>query len=190
MNGFVGKWVRFNAELELNHGLDVDQDAHIWLLHYLFRDAINQDAQEWAGAWNRHSMRLPRGQRGGRSPLDQFLFGMAQHGIRGLQHSDELYVEDGDEYGVDWEDLNNTSLAQSVLQRELATSVLDTPAAAAPPRWSQVDVETLHLSPLGEEQIQQLDHYLSSRVDITSTSMEVRKLLWIHALRFFGQLMV
>jgi hypothetical protein len=190
MNGYVGKWVRFNADLELNHGLNVDQDTHIWLLHYLFLEAINQDAQEWAGMWNRHPMRLPQGQRSGRSPLDQFLFGMVQNGARGLQQADDLYAEAGADYGVDWEDLNNTPLAQSALQRELATAALDPPTVAAPPRWSEVNVETLRRSPLTEEQIKQLDQYLSSRVDITSPSMDVRKALWIHALRFFGQLIV
>ena len=42
--------------LESNHGLDVDKDAHIWLLHFLFLGYINIDADAWMRAWNMHTL--------------------------------------------------------------------------------------------------------------------------------------
>jgi len=42
--------------LELQNGLYHDLDAHIWLLHYLYLQAINKDALEWAEGWNNHKI--------------------------------------------------------------------------------------------------------------------------------------
>ena len=39
--GFGGKWKDFFTDLEANEGLDVDNQAHIWLLHHLYLDDIN-----------------------------------------------------------------------------------------------------------------------------------------------------
>jgi hypothetical protein len=95
---------------------------------------------------------------------------MVQHGVRWLQQTDDLYVEAGADYGVDWEDLNNVPLAQvrysgsSPLQRWFHLQSLPPP----PPRWSEVNVKTLRQSPLTEEQIRELDQYLPSRLDIAS----------------------
>lgn len=60
----------------------MDRDAHIWLLHHLFLPAINSDAEQWADAWNNHTLSF-RGERQ-RSPADMYLFGMIQNGPRGL----------------------------------------------------------------------------------------------------------
>ena len=42
--GFGRKWKEFFQQLEVEWGLDPNNDAHIWLLHYLFLEAINEDA--------------------------------------------------------------------------------------------------------------------------------------------------
>ena len=42
--GFGEKWKEFFTDLEANEGLDVDNPAHLWLLHHLFLNNINQDA--------------------------------------------------------------------------------------------------------------------------------------------------
>ncbi|GBE86435.1 predicted protein [Sparassis crispa] len=81
-HGFGQKWKNFFLDLEVNHGFNRRLAAHIWLLHYLFLDAINDDAQEWAHAWNSHRLQI-RGERS-RSPRDIFLFSMVQDGPRGL----------------------------------------------------------------------------------------------------------
>jgi hypothetical protein len=38
------------------HGLDHDNPHHLWLLHYLFLDAINLDCQEFQAEWNCHPL--------------------------------------------------------------------------------------------------------------------------------------
>lgn len=69
-NSFGVKWKLFFQNLELHEGLDCDSNAHIWLLHHLFLDAINQNALEWAEAWNNHTITI-HGERQ-RSPCDMF----------------------------------------------------------------------------------------------------------------------
>jgi hypothetical protein len=54
--GFGTKWKVFFQMLESNHGLDLDKDAHIWLLHFLFLGYINSDADAWMRAWNMHTL--------------------------------------------------------------------------------------------------------------------------------------
>ena len=49
-NGFGRKWKIFFMDLEAHHGLNPTIPEHIWLLHYLFLPAIQQDAQDWAAA--------------------------------------------------------------------------------------------------------------------------------------------
>jgi hypothetical protein len=86
--GFVRKWANLFRDLEANHGLDVELDSHIWLLHYLFLKYINKDANDWANLWNRHPMQLPQGERSGKSPWDMFFDGMILYGARGLDAID------------------------------------------------------------------------------------------------------
>ncbi|KAF8262931.1 hypothetical protein EI94DRAFT_1773074 [Lactarius quietus] len=130
--GFRGKWKAFFRMLESNHGLNVDKDAHSWLLHFLFLGYINIDADAWMKAWNMHSL----SQQGERhlSPNDLYLCGMAEHGVRGLRpdaSSDQntgseledvtphfapvglqdplvLTEEDQRSYGIDWDEFDVT----------------------------------------------------------------------------------
>lgn len=57
-SGFGQKWKNFFADLETNCGLTPNIPAHIWLLHHLFLDAINQDAAEWVQMWNNHVIQI------------------------------------------------------------------------------------------------------------------------------------
>ncbi|KAF5379472.1 hypothetical protein D9615_006551 [Tricholomella constricta] len=100
--GFSGKWWNFFQSLEVHDRLNADSASHIWLLHHLFLEAINEDAIQWAEAWNHHVL-SQRGQRQ-RSPRDMFFFGMMEHGMRGLPGEVlEPEVEDVAEFGIDWE---------------------------------------------------------------------------------------
>jgi hypothetical protein len=122
--GYVRKWADAFRDLEQNHGLNVEVESHIWLLHHIFLASINRDALEWANAWNSHGMRLPHGERSGRSPKDLWLFGMAEHGARGLdaigmqhgtgvnQEDNQTYEEDPANYGVDWEGMDDEELTR------------------------------------------------------------------------------
>lgn len=63
-------------------------------------------------AWNSHTLAL-RGERN-RSPRDLWFFGMIQEGPRGLADlvpgEPEMTVEELQEYGIDWNDMENEQL--------------------------------------------------------------------------------
>ncbi|KAJ6531693.1 hypothetical protein B0H10DRAFT_1861097 [Mycena sp. CBHHK59/15] len=112
-HGFGHKWKKFFIELEVHEGLNPRLTAHIWLLHHLFLDSINHDAQEWASAWNSHNLQI-RGEHT-RSPRDMFLFSMLQDGPRGLERVvepvDEV-VEEISTYGIDWDVADDSTLGR------------------------------------------------------------------------------
>ncbi|KAF7364508.1 hypothetical protein MVEN_00319500 [Mycena venus] len=115
---FGQKWKRFFLDLEVHHGLNPLLPAHIWLLHHLFLDAINCDAQEWAAAWNSHLLQI-RSERS-RSPRDMYIFNMLQDGPRGLEYraeppSDD--VEDPTTYGIDWDVADDSTLMTHLLDQ-------------------------------------------------------------------------
>ncbi|CDO68132.1 hypothetical protein BN946_scf185003.g4 [Trametes cinnabarina] len=104
--GFGAKWKSFLLKLEHSHGLDAERPAHIWLVHHLFLNALNADAQEWASTWNAHRLHITGEQAA--SPRELFMFGMVCHGPRGIEHianpADDV-VEENDvaSYGIDWD---------------------------------------------------------------------------------------
>ncbi|KAG9052057.1 hypothetical protein FS842_010572 [Serendipita sp. 407] len=189
MKGYIGKWSDFFRDLEQHHGLDIDNDHHIWLLHYLYLEAINNDAKLWAITWNFHHMRLPEGQEGGQKPIEQYLMGMAEKGIRGLEElEDQIYGEEEGEYGVDWTELDDSSLVTHLLERRGTNN--EQPSPTAPPHWSHVIVTPPESIPITPDQIKELDDHLCGRLDITSNRMDDRRLLWVHASRYFNQLVL
>ncbi|EIN03454.1 hypothetical protein PUNSTDRAFT_78170 [Punctularia strigosozonata HHB-11173 SS5] len=108
-------WSEAFYNLELRHGLDVNNSNHLWLLHYLFLPRINQELTFFAQSWSQHQIRI----RGGpnRSPADMFFFDMYVHGVRGdqLLSVDEAMPEDELEvFGVDWEALRDDNLANHI----------------------------------------------------------------------------
>ncbi|KDQ11295.1 hypothetical protein BOTBODRAFT_114525 [Botryobasidium botryosum FD-172 SS1] len=85
---FGESWKDFFFELEDLYGLRPDIDKHLWLLHFLFLDLINQHAQQFQEAWNHHVMELEG--RHNASPRELWLFGQVEHGVRGLDDFDSL----------------------------------------------------------------------------------------------------
>lgn len=82
MTATVGKHWKLKFELlRSEHGLDVDNPNHLWLLHHVFLDALNDDLMEFAERWNTHIMRFADS--GNRSPKDIFYFDMFARGFRG-----------------------------------------------------------------------------------------------------------
>jgi hypothetical protein len=51
---FVRRWRAFFTWLDRLHSLNRKTPAHLWLLHDLFLDAINDDCQEFQTDWNAH----------------------------------------------------------------------------------------------------------------------------------------
>jgi hypothetical protein len=201
--GYVRKWADLFRDLEQNHGLNVELQAHLWLLHHLFLASVNSDAVEWALSWNNHPMRLPRGERGGRSPIGLYSTGIATNGVRGFDAIDAAYDEDPENYGVDWADADDQTLTTNLRRRadEARQNAPDAFAPApdpppnvfvnphsAPPRWSRVVVEPPRASPLTDDEISSLDAHISTRVDRRDRSMDSKRRIWIHALQFSTQL--
>jgi len=54
---FVRQWRGFFYRLEHLHFLDVDRPEHLWLLHTLFLDAINDDCRKFQETWNSHPIK-------------------------------------------------------------------------------------------------------------------------------------
>lgn len=106
-NGFGAKWKEFFSLLEVQHGLDTNIDAHLWLLHHLFLSLINEDAETWAASWNQHV--LSRRGESHQSPHTLFLQGIMEYGQRGILfgNDDNLEGDEIDNYGIDWTDLDN-----------------------------------------------------------------------------------
>ncbi|KAJ3018436.1 hypothetical protein NUW54_g338 [Trametes sanguinea] len=177
-NGFGKKWKVFFLELEREHGVDTTLSAHIWLLHHLFLDAINQDASGWADAWNAHPLSLPGG--GARSPRDMFIFGMLEHGAHGIEAfmQQEPPVEDLEHYGVDWDAMDDPVLMAHFDQHNPTTASTTAPFRidAAPPHLSDVPCQEPGC-PLTPEQVHSLDARLARLVDLSSQDMGVRRVV-------------
>lgn len=191
-NGWARKWVDFFHDLEDRHGLNVELDSHIWLLHYLFLEPLNQDAMEWAEAWNHHSLRLPRGEKSGRSPCDLYLFGLAQNGLRGFDQQDPAFDEDPQNYGVDWYDMNDQGLVGNLLEQRPAMAP-EEPAnnnvflMNPPPRFSRVTVDPPGGHSFDDQEMEQLQWFMTQRVDVNRRDMDSRRTMWTLALRFCMQ---
>lgn len=190
-HGFGQKWKTFFQELEFGCGLNPDLDAHIWPLHHLFLRAVNQDAQEWAQAWNAHKIRLRHERQ--RSPRDLFLFGMVENGPRGLgaltgprdvggDFGEDGMVEDFNSYGIDWDELDDHRIVAHHRAHNGPDGFDDNPfVSCGPDYFSHVGVPEAPC-PLTPEQVEYLDRELSQVPEYRSRNMVARREMWIHAL--------
>ncbi|KAF8835015.1 hypothetical protein BDN67DRAFT_913746 [Paxillus ammoniavirescens] len=152
-SGIGKKWKTFFQQLEIHDGLDPNLDAHIWLLHHLFLDSIDDEVLQWAEAWNNHTMAI-RGERQ-RSPRDMFFFGMLQNGLRGTALlADDEDIGDVQAYGIDWEDYDNdTILAHHDTSNAMEADSVENPFFTHQPQHlSNVEVPS-HNSPLTAAQV-------------------------------------
>ncbi|KAF6764361.1 hypothetical protein DFP72DRAFT_799798 [Ephemerocybe angulata] len=107
-NGIGRKWKLFLRELEISAGLDIDYPSHIWLVHFLFLGALNQEITDWANAWNHHKIQTPN--MGTRTPAELRYFSMLRDGARGFQPAPEeegMTREEIAGYGIDWDAYRN-----------------------------------------------------------------------------------
>jgi len=111
-------WAEAFTCLEVNHGLDINNTHHIWLLHYLFLQSLNQQLSFFAESWNQHQMQIRDGPN--RSPADMFGFDMLVHGLRGdhpfSANEGGMTDEELEVYGVDWEALQSSNVLASARQ--------------------------------------------------------------------------
>ncbi|KAJ3844034.1 hypothetical protein F5878DRAFT_526618 [Lentinula raphanica] len=102
-------WHNLFTKLELQHGLDVLNTNHIWLLQHLFLATINEQLALWAEGWNNHRISQHNGP--SRSPEDMFGFDMIANGLRGDPLNEVVMTnEELELFGVDWEDLSDDAL--------------------------------------------------------------------------------
>ncbi|KAH8797805.1 hypothetical protein DL96DRAFT_1782297, partial [Flagelloscypha sp. PMI_526] len=187
--GFGAKWKKFFFTLELHHGLDPDNSAHLWLLHFLFLQSIDQDAQEWAESWNNHKLRL-RDQRD-RSPRDLFIFGMVENGIRGFELGEEPEqddITDAEVYGVDWEDLHNPTFLAHLEAENPSALTEHNPFGALTSHLPGVEVVPPDC-PIQLGQVRMLKRTLEVEFDhMRERNMDIRRGIWARALEICNRL--
>ncbi|KAI0703137.1 hypothetical protein C8Q76DRAFT_632115 [Earliella scabrosa] len=192
-HGFGGKWKTFFLELEQTSGLNADCSAHIWLIHHLFLHAINQDAQDWAESWNAHRLRI-RGEATA-SPRELFMFGMVEHGPRGINHvlaprpqPDPEPVTDFAEYGVDWAVLDDEQLMRHHREHNAGEPATRNPSnpftpTTTPARLSEVTCDP-PTCPLAPHLVARLNAHLAAHFDLATRDMLVRRQIWVGALAY------
>ncbi|VDB84695.1 unnamed protein product [Peniophora sp. CBMAI 1063] len=74
---YARRWRAFFLRLERLHGLDRKNPHHIWLLHALFLDAVNQDCATFQEEWNRHPIRTESSQ----TPLQMRFASVVENGV-------------------------------------------------------------------------------------------------------------
>ncbi|KZT31855.1 hypothetical protein SISSUDRAFT_994648 [Sistotremastrum suecicum HHB10207 ss-3] len=176
---FGKKWKNFFRDLELNDSLNVDNPVHLWLLHYLFLSAVNQDAEIWARAWNVHKLKLS-GVRD-RTPTDMFLLGMVEHGLRGFEPVDDLAPEDLAVYGVDFEVLDDRVLMQHHFEQQEVPQGFFA-EDAHPDHMADIQFEPPNC-PFSPENLQLLAGLLEQTGVLQTTDMHARRWLWTYALQ-------
>ena len=173
----VRKWKAFLEELEARHGLRVDSDGHVWLLHHLLLDMLNEQIVEWAAHWNAHTMRL--WWETNKSPRQMFLQGARERNAPGMRENveeQEERIENLDEFGINYDDLADDELINNLAARN------GNPFEAhVPGRFNEVQFDAPE-APLMAEQLRTLDETLRDAFDMTTKNMEVWKLIWDRAL--------
>ncbi|KAJ6470290.1 hypothetical protein C8R47DRAFT_988786, partial [Mycena vitilis] len=76
---FARRWRAFFTRLGRLHGLDRKNPSHLWLLHHLFLEEINDDCLEFQEEWNLHPMGGPT--TNDQSPADLRLLGQLTEGV-------------------------------------------------------------------------------------------------------------
>lgn len=160
----------------------------IWFIHYLFLAAMDEDAQEWAEAWNSHKLQCRHAHQA--SPREIFMFGMVREGPRGIEYvtggvpaEDEVAPEDIQDYRIDWEAADDTNLMAHLLENNPQECLSLNPfqSTTTPSSLSDVPVDPPHC-PFSNLQISSLNSYLMTHFDLSSQNMLIRRSLWIGAL--------
>jgi hypothetical protein len=192
------KWKMFFIDLEEYDSLDVDNPAHIQLLHWLYLESINYDLKKWVDGWNLHILSLR--DEPNRSPTDIFYLGMFEYGPRGIHHlipNDTATTYDPrdenpelSEFGVDWPTIEDPTLLHHFHENNPDHSDNSDPATGLqfgssqqPARLNEVVCEVGD-NMFSIELTTELQEGLSSdpNIDLTSRDMAMRYLFWRKAL--------
>ena len=143
---------------------------------------MNEDAKNWAKAWNHHVLSLR--DEDNKSPLALFDLGMMEHGVRGLMEED--LPEDLAEYGVDWEDFFDDEI-RTFFETNNPPDTMQEPDYVVDLRhMSHVEVEIPNC-PFNEDELVAFEEHISSVYpDILQLSMQERITVWREAIAFSG----
>lgn len=180
--GFGRKWKHLFEILEAQDGLNIDSDAHIWLLHHIFLEKINSDASAWTATWNNHT--LSRRGQPHRSPQQMYVHGIVTNGVRGIHlDSGEPAEINHEEYGIDWEDLDRPVIRRHHETFNPENQVEnDNPFIVNhPDRLSHVEVPDARC-PFRDDQLHVFNTELQNLPDILSNDEHSLRLIWIRAL--------
>ena len=175
-------WAEMFTELELRHGLNINNAHHVWLLHHLFLPIINHQLEFFAASWNQHRIQIRNGPN--RSPADMFGFDMLVHGVRGDQlPEEELNEAELEVYGVDWEALRDEQLLQSQRDNNLREEGWSSwvGSIGPPQQLNEVSVEPPSGGLLVHE-VGLLDQALQPLMDDMADNNIIA--LWAHALAY------
>ncbi|KAF8137807.1 hypothetical protein K438DRAFT_1639004 [Mycena galopus ATCC 62051] len=175
-------WGDHFTRLEVRYGLDINNVAHIWLLHLLFLGTINTQLTFFADSWNQHRIQIRNG--ANRSPTDMFVFDMYVNGVRGdqlPQEEEDLGEDELEVYGIDWQGLRDDNILHSQAQNNSTTEGSSSWVGhtGPPPDLSQVIVQP-PVGTLTEEEA--TDLYNSFSHLIGSAEDDDIILLWSQAL--------
>ncbi|KAG6918593.1 hypothetical protein DXG01_013404 [Tephrocybe rancida] len=177
--GVGKKWKDFFRHLEVHDGLNADLDAHIWLLHYLFLDAINVDLTMWANIWNNHV--LARRHELHRSPNDMFVFGQHENGIRGVL-IDESVDDEYQDFGVDWNEAENPETRRHHDANNMNDGDPMNPFLPhQPDTMSHIEVPDTRC-PFTPDELAIFEAHVSALPTLDSMDMHSRRLLWCQVL--------
>ncbi|KAG1786235.1 hypothetical protein EV424DRAFT_1326444 [Suillus variegatus] len=183
-NGLGQKWKEFFQTLEAYDNLNVNNDSHLWLLHFLFLPLINDDVGQWVASWNRHVL----GRRGEphQSPHDLFIQGVVEYGHRGvfIESGEDQGVEDIASYGIDWNDLDDRRIRAHHDTRNPEDGDSTNPFVSNHPDSDLSHVEVPESRcPFADAQLQS---FLSNVQPLLDSSLHIdmhsRRLLWIQTL--------
>ncbi|KLO07605.1 hypothetical protein SCHPADRAFT_836410 [Schizopora paradoxa] len=189
-------WKDFFIVLEEEYELDVDNQSHIWLLHFIFLPAINSDLEEWTAMWNCHKLRIEDERN--RSPEDMFHFGFVEYGLTGQEDilrrrsgaSADLDIDSDDEDPEDW--IYEPSVEQdgeSELDNGLAQDAADFPplnpfvTTNLPRSLSRITCAA-PFCPLNDEQLLSLVDFVAPRAGAGMESKATMARLWVQCLGF------
>jgi hypothetical protein len=173
------KWMEFFTDLEVHHGLDVSNRDHIWLLHHLFLEGLNDELFGWIGMWNSHTLSIKGSPN--RSPNQLYLHGMLTQGTRGLATSQPEGDEDAEDEGIDW-----PAIQAARGDRPPEADVDRGPGDSFPRNPPEVTVET-PTCPHGYDFLRGLESLVNETGLRGSKHLMDKLLLWERALAYFQE---
>jgi hypothetical protein len=184
----VGKhWKKFFLHLEIHCGFNVESEAHLWLLHFLFLGRLNQQLKNWIAIWNNHTHSGTN-----KTPNDMYKQGTLQYGSRSLylaplSTQDPVANEEQlTDYGMDWNAFDDNNIRS----HHNAYNNIPDESGSANPFLSENPDEMSHVEvpitpcPLSSVNVDQLNNYLQQLPCYHSQNFDQLALLWNYALAY------